>query len=92
MLNEYLMKLLTINLVSDFARNSQTPDWTIIFFSFHFKFTCFEVGIKRMNHEMLLTRKTTSRDALSSNLSHMVIKEEKSLKGLEFSSPKLNLI
>lgn len=92
MLNEYLMKLLTINLVNDFARNSQTPDWTIIFFPSISSCTCFEVGIKRKNHEMLLTRKTPSRDALSSNLSHRVIKEEKSIKGLEFSSPKLNLI
>ena len=41
---------------------------------------------------MLLTMKTTSRDAQSSNLGHMAIKEEKSIKGVEFSFPKLNLI
>lgn len=83
------MRLLTINLVSDLARNSQTPDWTNFFSSIS---SCFEVGIKRKSCEKLLTMKTASGDGQSLHLGHRVIRKEKRIKGLGFSTPKLNLI
>lgn len=64
MLNKYLMRLLAINVVNDFVRNSANPDWTIIFL-FHFKLYLFCSRNQEEMHKKVVKRKPASRNGHS---------------------------